>query len=68
MRLSPGPTKPMDCSESSELALSVKTNAQLEESMPDCKRNNETLNNNKQSIILVSGASYMNKMISLYFI
>jgi hypothetical protein len=63
MRLSPGPTKPMDCSESSELALSVKTNAQLEESMSDGKMSNEILNNSNQSITLVSGVSYMNKMM-----
>jgi len=41
MRLTPGPTKPMDCSEWAQLALSTTTDTQWEESKRDCKMSNE---------------------------
>jgi hypothetical protein len=36
--------------------------------MSSGKMSNEILNNSNQSITLVSGVSYMNKMMSLYFV
>jgi hypothetical protein len=36
--------------------------------MFDCKMSTEILNNSNQSITLVSRVSYMNKMMSLYFV
>lgn len=44
MRQSPGPTKPMDCSENAELALPIKTNTLWEESTPNYVFLKKTLN------------------------
>lgn len=64
MRQSPGPTKPTVCSESEELALSIKTNTQWEEPNANCEMSREKkTRTTTKAIPPISGVSYMNQII-----